>query len=317
MDEQLTRSVIEAKQYPSESEERKQALNKLVEQILSSRSICRPYKGKPLWGIYQEIYELAREQLVYDIDEEIDKYNSQRTNTREWIKSIRDKAFREVLNNTRLTGLALEAQGQPAGEPIPEPRQYALGELLEAIRLSGKLSHPYQSKFNSEFYKLLYDEAVNRTFFFVFQKIDDYDPNKAEVLAWINNKLGWEVLNARQEFSWIDQRQWISKDKTKTPSLLELEQIAKEQEINGDKKEQLTWLELREYIKEDPENLFKKEHIEEQPKANFQAIALERFAGKNWKEISAKYGIVGQSTCSSFFWRCCKKFRHNFAEHLE
>lgn len=66
-----------------------------------------------------------------------------------------------------------------------------------------------------------------------------------------------------------------------------------------------------EAIEEDAENLFKQAHIRNRPDANFQAIALARFSGKTWEEISAKLKI-SVSTLSVFFLRCCQKFRSHF-----
>lgn len=36
-------------------------------------------------------------------------------------------------------------------------RQYALGELVEAIQLSGKLGHPHRTQFSGQFYELITD----------------------------------------------------------------------------------------------------------------------------------------------------------------
>ncbi|WP_353736809.1 hypothetical protein, partial [Moorena sp. SIO2C4] len=44
--------VCQVQRYPRDTQERQQALGKLVKQILRSRKICRPSKGQPLSGIY-------------------------------------------------------------------------------------------------------------------------------------------------------------------------------------------------------------------------------------------------------------------------
>jgi hypothetical protein len=68
---------------------------------------------------------------------------------------------------------------------------------------------------------------------------------------------------------------------------------------------------VREDIEEDAKNIFKQAHIRNRPDANFQAIALARFARKSWEEISAEFEIP-IPTLSRFFQRSCEKFRPYF-----
>jgi DNA-directed RNA polymerase specialized sigma24 family protein len=72
---------------------------------------------------------------------------------------------------------------------------------------------------------------------------------------------------------------------------------------------------VRECLEEDVGNIFKQAHIRNRPDANFSAIALARFSGKSWEDISAEFGIP-LPTLSRFFQRSCEKFRSQFRQYL-
>jgi DNA-directed RNA polymerase specialized sigma24 family protein len=300
MDERLEQLITEAQRYAPQSREREFALTRLVDEILRSRKICRPRRNQPLVGIYQEIYNQARQQLMYDIDEAINHYNPKRTSVREWVNGLRSQAFRAILDDTQLKKLALEVQRHP---PDTELRKYGLGELVEAIRLSGKLSYPHRAKFSPQFYNLLYDEAVNKTLIYVCQKIDTYDPERGDgkFMNWVNFRLDRVIIDSCREF-----REPYIQD---LPSLNDLEVMVQPDEPYP------LFEKVREFIEEDKENIFRREHIRNNTNANFSAIALARFSGKSWEEISVKFGVP-LPTLSSFFQRCCKKFRSHFKQAM-
>ncbi len=307
----------------------------LVDEILRARKICR--HSQSLSGVYQEIYQQLRQQLLRDLDQALDKYNPEQMSVREWAKSLRVKAFREVLDDTNLKNLALEAQWhpplvepQPYGlsglrqyvlrqleaqwhPPLVEPRQYcltvsrqyALRELVEAIRLSGRLCRPHRTRIrDAGLYELIYEEAVNHTLDYVCQNIHYYDPERGtekKFINWVNFRLDKMVLNSHIKFC-----QQVSKEVTTVKDLEEIPQ--------PDSPIILSNL-VRECLEEDAENLFKNEHIRKRPDANFQAIALATLSGKSWEEISAEFGIK-IPTLSAFFQRCCKKFAPYFQDLL-
>ena len=302
MDESLEQLVKEAQQYNHQTKKGNVALTKLVEEILRSRSICRPLGGQPLWDVQQEIYEQVQQQLLNDLNQELDKYNSQLIPLREWINRLRNHAFRKILKDSHLKELAIVAQQYP---PSTVLRQHILGELVEAIRLSGKLCRPHHRKFTSNFYELLYDEAVVETLSYVCRNIDKYDPQRGKnqkFITWVNFRLDKCVIDCRRRFN-----QTNVKD---LPGLNDLERIEQPQETPS-----LSEI-IREYIEEDSENIFRKTQIRNHPDANFQAIALARFAGKTWEDISSELGIV-IPTLSSFFQRCCRKFAPQFRSYLQ
>jgi hypothetical protein len=200
MDEQLEQLITQARRHAPQTEGGQMALTQLVTEILRSRKIGRPPSGQRLSGVYQEIYEKVRQELLHEIGKELSNYNPTRTPVRAWVNALRNHAFRTVLDDGQLKKLALEAQGHP---PHTELRQHALGELVEAIRLSGKLSHPHRTRFSPQFYDLLYEEAVNKTLIYVCRKIDKYDPERGQekkFMTWVNFRLDRVILETNREF---------------------------------------------------------------------------------------------------------------------
>lgn len=298
MDERLTQLVLAVQQYPPKSDQRQPAIQQFVEEILRSRTLCRPLKGHALDGIYLQMYQEVQKWLLEEIEEKIEQYHPHRESVREWVKQIREKAFREVLNDEHLKNIALDAQRH---SPQSEKRQYALRELVEAIRLSGKLCRPHRNKFATGLYNLVYEEAVNKTLIYVCQKIDTYDPQRGarKFMNWVNFRIDKIILDAQYEYRDTKTAQ-IS-------SLAELENIAQPapQTCLSEK--------LKQFLEEDPHNLFKNKAIRNCPEANFRAIALATLAGKSWEEISEEFGIK-VSTLSSFFRRACQSFAPIFQQ---
>ncbi len=73
---------------------------------------------------------------------------------------------------------------------------------------------------------------------------------------------------------------------------------------------------IRECIEEDPDNIFRQAQIINRPEANFREIALARFSGKSWEDISSELGIL-VPTLSSFFQRCCRNFSPKLKQYLQ
>ena len=307
MDEELKQRAIEAKRHAPQTRERSGALVSLVDEILRSRRICRPPKGRSLRGVYLEIYRQIKAQLLEDVDRSLDSYDPERTPAREWANRLRDNAIAEVLNWQRLQQLALEAQRHP---PQSEPRQYALRELVEAIQLSGKLflSAKYRNLFSRRFYQLVYDDALNQTLTYVCEKIDNFDPKRAQFMTWVNSII---LKNNFIQCSLAFNRN----REESLPSLGALERMAAAREREKLPETEDRYAIIRHYIEEDPDRLFHKEHIQNRTDANFRAIALATMDGKTWAEISQELEIK-VPTLSSFFRRCCQKFALTIKEDL-
>ena len=192
INERLSQQANTVQQRCFQPSERADALDLLVHQILQyPRRICRPFQGQPLSGIYQEIFNQVRAEIWDCLDQTIDRYDLQHLSAddlRSELQMIQDAAFRKVLSDAILTQLALAAQSCPSKS---EQRKYALRELIEAIRLMyfSRLSRLSQ----------LPEEAINRTFSHTCEKIDQFDAERGQVMAWFNLWLQTYTRKIRQE----------------------------------------------------------------------------------------------------------------------
>jgi DNA-directed RNA polymerase specialized sigma24 family protein len=211
------------------------------------------------------------------------------------------EAFQDILTDNRLKQLALEAKQHPTQT---QQRQYLLTELINAIQLSRRLIHPRPGELSRDFYNVIYDDAVNRTLLYVFQKIDLYDPERGNgvFMNWVNFRLDRTLRDIRASYQ-ITQDQPIATE--------EIEAI-------GETKDVPTTFEIiMQYIEHDPDKIFKQEVIKKNPNASFQAIFLaKRIQGKSWKEISQDLGIP-VTTLSSFYWRCIQRFAPKIRQYVQ
>ncbi|MCU0570776.1 MAG: hypothetical protein MUF49_29930 [Oculatellaceae cyanobacterium Prado106] len=136
--------------------------------------------------------EQAQIQLQQQLAQRIDGYHSHRIPIRQWVEHLRNEVFQAVLNRSRLQQLALEAQKHELKTAI---HQYAIRELLQAIRLSGKLAR-------SQLAPEVYQDAVNQTLLWVCQNLQAYDPNRGEFMSWVNfrlDRIGRSTEQAQQD----------------------------------------------------------------------------------------------------------------------
>ncbi|MEQ9626048.1 hypothetical protein [Coleofasciculus chthonoplastes] len=289
MDNRLKQQLTQLQQYQPQSEEWQNTLSQIVELTLRSRPICRPFKGQPLFGVYLEIYQRVQAQLAENIADNINNYNSARMTPKQWVKSRQDNAFKIVLDNTQLQNLALEAQKHP---PRSELRQYALGELWQAIQLSGRLYYPHQNSTSSKLDKFVYNEAISQTILYLCRHLNTYNPERSQFMTWMNHRLNWTLIDCKNKFI--------------NPNIQYLEPGVLDKVLPSEDSTPLSES-IRQYIADDPENCFASQHIKNRPDANFRVIALARFAGKTWEELSSNLDIK-VSTLSRFFCRGCDKF---------
>ncbi|MEO1391633.1 MAG: hypothetical protein AAFV90_01820 [Cyanobacteria bacterium J06634_5] len=271
------------------------AQKEVVKMLLRSRKVGRSPIGVPLTGIYQVIYERLSQQLHTELASGLQSYEL--TDPTRWVSGLLHQATQSTLTDDLLKALALEAQSHPPSSVL---RQHALVQLVEAIRLSGRLARPHRTKFSPPFYALLYEDAVNQTLAYVCRRIDTYDPNRGKArkfMNWVNFRLDRKVIDCRRAFS--------DRNTQSLPNLNDLDALPQPEPA-----ESLADT-VRAYIQADPEQIFQQAHIRKRPDANFQVIAIARFSDKSWEDISSDLGIK-IPTLSSFFQRCCHKFSAQF-----
>lgn len=197
-----------------------------------------------------------------------------------------------------LLQLAMRAQRHPEHS---QERQIALTKLIDSIVRFGNLWCP-PSHFLSNVQDI-YNEARQELFLYVCQNIDKYEPERGTVMAWVN------VLLERRFFRDTIRKNYQNAY-VKKMTISDLDNLASPEEPKD-----LTEI-VKQCIESDPEDIFKNEHIEKCPQATFQALAMLRFSGKSWKEISAEFEMK-IPTVSSFYYRCVKKFSPKLKEYCD
>lgn len=92
LDEQLKQLALVAQQYPVLAQERQLALSQLINLILQSGILRRPYQGQ-FSGSYQDIYEEALQDLLLFICQHIEKYNPERGGVSAWCNFLLERRF--------------------------------------------------------------------------------------------------------------------------------------------------------------------------------------------------------------------------------
>jgi|GEM_PF-982527 len=277
------------------------AIKQIVAIILRSRPLCRRFNGTPLTGVYQEIYLQVKQQMTnhlngYLIETESDEKANENLNLKQlypiYLYELQTKFFKEILNDEQLKKMGLAAQGFLINSEL---RTYALTELVRAIKLSGRLCRPHAHKFKANFYQAIYEEAVTETFCYICLNIDLYDPNRGnkKFMNWVNFKLDKSVLKCYERYN--------KYARFEIPSSQIIEQ-AKQPENEPD----IAQI-IRDYLILDPDKIFRTTHIRNRSDANFTSIALAKFSGKSWDNISQQLDIP-IPTLSSFYNRWCRRF---------
>ncbi|KYC42280.1 hypothetical protein WA1_20090 [Scytonema hofmannii PCC 7110] len=209
------------------------------------------------------------------------------------------------MKESQLKELALKAQQHPLGSTA---RRIALSKLIEGLYRSRKLCSPYQGRF-SQVYQHIYEEAVQDLFLYICKNIDKYDPERAEFTTWVNMLLSKRFF--KEAVSKVVGK--ANEIKVEASFLENLEDLApkdNEQDYISD------FLKIRRYIEKDPQGVFRQTRIKSYPKVNFQEIAIKKWSGLSWKDISEEFGIP-IPTLSNFYQRSLDKFRHEFKELCE
>lgn len=209
----------------------------------------------------------------------------------------------------RLLDLVLAAQNSP---PNSRERRKILGQLFSTLRNSKQLVCPMQGQFQG-FYNDIYEEALQRLFFYICRKVDNYNPARGSVLAWVNFLLKRRFfIEASREFMATVYRGMDARD-VKIVNVDDLAQVLSSDIVPNSEGSLLK--ELKGYLQDDPDNSFQMAHVEGYPKVSFQWIATQRFDGYSWREIADTTGIT-TTTLSSFYQRSIKKFAPKIRQDL-
>lgn len=210
----------------------------------------------------------------------------------------------------RLENLALAAKQHPPGS---KSRRLALTRLISEVEKSRKLF----CKRKYDFPKELYNEALQETWLYICQHIENCDPQKGKIITWINFILDKRFTNSINRY--LKSLQEKSLDEPIQNSNLDGEsgkRLLDTIEQSPVPNQPSDWEKVRIFLEEDSTGQFKQKFIENNPQANFQAIAIRRLDGESWKDISNSLKIP-LPTLSTFYQRCVKHFTPLFQKYLE
>lgn len=208
------------------------------------------------------------------------------------------------MNEEQLQELALQAQQQSLATTA---RRIVLSKLIDAIYRSQKLVRPYKGQFQGV-YEYIYQEALQDLFLYICTNIDKYDAERGEFITWIN------ILLSRRFFKEaipkvIGKNNEIKLENSILEKFENLEFQTGENQINYIS----DYRKIRRYIEIDPKGIFREAHINKYPQVNFRDIAIKRWSGVSWKDISDELNIP-IPTLSNFYQRTLEKFRSEFRD---
>lgn len=166
---------------------------------------------------------------------------------------------------------------------------------------SDVLHRPARGQLPSHVYEDIYDQARSTALLEACSGIDKYDPQRCSFVGWVQFLMKKRFLDFAEKHFREDKNL-----RTVIPDLA----LSNNLEDNHFAKE------LREYLELDPDSLFRESYIRGYPQASFQAIALRRIEGQQWREISEEFGLPS-STLSSYYQRCLQRFIPQIRNYLQ
>ncbi|GBF82020.1 hypothetical protein [Aphanothece sacrum] len=213
--------------------------------------------------------------------------------------------------DARLRKLALEAKRHPSKS---RERQKYLHQLISEIQqLSQQIHLDCPSDYQGS-YREIYAVALQRTYRYICENIDSYQPEKAEVMRWFKFLLKKKFPDAIGEiFNPGRNRNWSN---TKRRSLDDINSSPKENIENTNNETMSLSEQIVQCIQEDPEGLFKEKKMRSNPEVNFRWLVRKRIERYSWEEIAQEVN-VNVSAISNFYQRSLEKFKPKIKEYLE
>ncbi|EAW34043.1 hypothetical protein [Lyngbya sp. PCC 8106] len=117
-DEYLKRLALTAQQHPRRSRARRQALTRLTQELLNSGRLRHPHPSQ-FTEHYQEIYEIAVQNLMLYICANIDKYKPDKAPVMRWVNFLLERRFFTQAVSEVMGKKKQEIQGLRPGEVSP------------------------------------------------------------------------------------------------------------------------------------------------------------------------------------------------------
>lgn len=167
-----------------------------------------------------------------------------------------------------------------AHPPRSIERQQYIQDLYRRVMQSGKLwqeNTPY------------YGDALQETWEYCCQHLDEYDPTRSTVTTWMNNRLQWTLKK------WRD-RQYREQERTANPTkapdgniLNPIDTIASN--TNIDQAERI-WQNTLHWVQSDPDGVLQSTCFRKRKDINAQVLFLKRFPSETpWQEIASEFDL--------------------------
>lgn len=259
--------------------DRSVVLEQLVQQVLRRRKLARVYPGKPLTGIYLEIHNALEDALRDVLEPHIADIASLTEMT---LTEFLEACYPKVLSHKRITDLALALQTQ---SPRTTAYQYALRELLVAIRVSRKLSQAAQLGVPERFYEDVVQDVLLK---YVIQRIYQYDAQRSQFMTWVNRQLVWKAPEVMKKLSSVRENALPEgmEGEPLNPSNPPLNQYLQE---------------CIEHCSQGPCQAIFEKSFSNRPQATLKAILyFKDVVGETWKVICDRFEVTNLSSLDRF-----------------
>ena len=183
-------------------------------------------------------------------------------------------------------------------------RNSGLTKLIQIIIRSGKLWHSYDS---------FYEDALQQTWLYLCRNLCEantgkqYNPEKSQVITWLNSYLKYRLLSFQQEIKQKKQREIapprISEEQITDP----IQQLPAPPEIPPIFEKTLDW------VQKDFDGELSSVHIKNRPDITCQVLILRRLPPPtDWKTLEAEFNC-SYSTLANFYQRQCRPRLRQFA----
>lgn len=222
----------------------------------------------------------------------------------------RDRAIDTILKERVL-------QAQLLSSDSPD-QKLIISEIINIIYTSNRLSRNLSTNkidFNHSRYQEFYDQAVFMLFSWLAQAIrqQKYNPERGEVLAWVNKKLKYLFIDAVIELTGV---------KTPYASGVDIENLDDHDKLNGHgnpmdwliESETLDWSALwKAYQASDPDGLLSKRVT---GSVTLQQLLDAKIMRKSMRALAEELG-ENQNTLSSVFGRYKLRFMNSFRQFCQ
>lgn len=177
-------------------------------------------------------------------------------------------------------------------------RRQKLNELVRLVIRSGKLwkeNTPY------------YNDALQQTWLYFCRNLEQYDPERSNVITWIDNYLKWRLL----DFYNKELQEQVRTTSSPSP---ETEEITNQIEnVPASPDIPLILEETYQWVQADRDGELRSIHVKDRPDVTCQILILRRLPPETpWKTIAKEFNLP-PSTAPNFYKRECLPRLRNFA----